>query len=431
MTKPISCLLALLLCLASCSKETVSGTEELMPDQTLDKQDSLVAEPVPEIYLTYTSEVATTSNIDARWLIVHDAYGDILDFRSYKAGETLIFESLDSITAELFVTRLNRTQYDYGTSYYLETKAAVAKGSELSRMVPPSNDGYYEATNTGSDFGVQIRDIPGVPSMTATHTLFHIGSTGTITSKGNSQFSDAAMDLNLYEEPLEYYVTILDGNNQLKYLNFNYENKDITVKYGDLPLYDARHEVFLPEGHAFYLLEVAGFPAGAPMHQNKGAVLQRFLSSEAPERSTQPLAYGYLDVFPEYRTVFTVSWGNRTYSRVEYGKRIEHIDVPDPTFSITDNSRSGFRFQTDALAETATHRWTFSEGSSAEGNFRQTNWYVEAPLDFTFIELDLPAELLSAEPALEVDRLSYTESKLNYAAGETIPKSYNTLTIKP
>ena len=417
MTRSFPCLILLCLLFPGCSREATQN-EIPEPEQF-----------VSEVYFTFLSNVPSGEATIGQWVVVHDSNGQLLDFKSFETGQKLEFVSEYPVTEYLWITRIGAVQYDTGKSYSLQTTAGVTKGSEIVLNATPSPGDYFEAASAGTEFQVHVTGIPGYPYMTANNTRFEVGGGGSVSSPGNPPVSEATWDLNFYEGLPEYYLTILDGNNMLKYLDFTYEGSNIDVDYSEFSNYDSQYGVTLPETQDFFLIDVTGFAENAPFHTFNGAVLQRFYNFEFPDPPAQPLAYGYLDVFPKYRTVLTVQWEDRSYTRLEYGARVEHMEVPDPAFTVLDASRGGIRFQTDANYSTARHRWNSIEGTAAGEDQYITNWYIETPPGTEVIDLPLPEDILTAEPQLDVDGLNYYSTTLNFPVNQTLPESFDALTI--
>lgn len=418
MTRSFVCLILLCLLFPGCSKDT---TQNEIPEP--DK-------PVSDIYFTFLSNLPSGEANIGQWVVVHDSNGQLMDYKSYETGQKLEFGSKDPVTEDLWITRINAQHSDTGESYSIVTTAGVDKGSEIVLNPIPSSGDYFKAAYTGTEFEVHVTGIPAFPAMTATNGLFQVVGSASISSPGNPPVSEATYELGLYEAQPEYFLTILDGNNILKYLNFTYEGSNIDVDYSNFTNYDAQYHVNLPEEQDFFLIEVAGFAANAPFDMYRGAILQSFYDYHLPDPSDHPVAYGYLDIFPKYRTVLVVQWEDRSYSRVEYGARVEHMEVPDPVFTVLDASRADFRFETDANYSTAQHRWNAIEGSSAEGDLYTANWYVETPPGIEIMVLPLPEEILTALPQLEVDGLEYYSTTLKFPVNQTLPESFDALTIQ-
>ncbi len=414
--------LVLLMCIVfACSKDQSSEPIEEQKEEP--NLDSIT-------YFTFISERPKDENIVEEWIVLHDAEGKLLDFSLFDFGDNLVFESKHDISDLISVTEIRFTQYDYGKNYTITTTTGIEKGSKWTLGPGPQSDDFYQSNGVEGDFNVTVSGIPGLEKLTVTNTKFNLGlSYSSTTFPGSPPSTDISADLTLYTGENEYYVSILDGLTQLKYYNFSYENMDVSLNYEDFLEFDAYHSVQLPDNN-FYIFNVAGFKEDYPYSEQNGVVLHDVISFQYPEIPTRPFVYGYLDIFEKYRTLLVVNYKNLNYTRVQYGPRLEEIIIPDPTLTITDFSRSSFRFNVDLDYISSSHLWSYSEGTSSDNNLYQTYWYVEAASGFEPFVGELPEDILARYPEMNIADLEYEQSLLNLPLESTEYNSRNLIVIK-
>ncbi len=128
--------------LVNCSKDETSIEKPIAEEKP-------VLKPVqedPESPMDSNTEVYFNLAIDANydtsstdnWIMTHTEDGTLLDYKSYEAGDNLVFEALkDSLSENISVTRLvYRTYSSYGESsplrdenYRLESYVNIEKGA--------------------------------------------------------------------------------------------------------------------------------------------------------------------------------------------------------------------------------------------------------------------------------------------------------------
>lgn len=431
MKKYIIFLLIFNLFLVSCSKEeNIPDPQNEQPDQqpTDPDPDGESEPPTPVTYFTFRDNNPFREDINGLYILIHDDQGTLLDYKAYENEVTLNFESTETISEKLSVTVIKRNVDNLGnTTYELTTTQAVQNGSEWI-LEPSGFSDYPTPGNTGNFFTATINGVPRVNGFWRTNTIFELGGGASSTTYAGG-ITDMTIDLGLYEEYSDYYITILDGTNQLKYLRHSYDGTNIVVDYEELEDPVAQYEVNLPENHSFYWLEVAGFPEDIPYHDYYGGLLQRSITGLNPDVPTQPLVFGYPSGFERFRTVLSTRWDNKAYLRIQYGPALNGLNIPNPSFIIDNPLRNRFLFNTDVPYETARNTWRFDAGDMNDGTYIGTIWHTDVPSASPNIVGDLPQEILDALPELEIEELEYSHTTLKFSleGGETL--SRNELTI--
>lgn len=416
--------------LVSCSKDQspkpdIEQQEEVTPDPDADEEET-----GPITYFTLISERPKAEGIIDEWVVLHDEQGQLLDFSKFDAGDNLVFESETEVSAVINITEVRFVQYDYGKAYTITTTTGVQKGSTWKLEAHPSPNNFYQSNGVDGDFKMDVSGIPELEKLTVTNTKFNLSSGySSSTFPGFPPSTDLSFDVTLYTGENEYYVSILDGLNQLKYYDFTYDNIDVSVNYADFKEFDSYHDVYLPENN-FYIFNVAGFKEDYPYSEQNGVVLHDVISFPFPDLPTQPFVYGYLDAFERYRTFFVLNYKNLHYTRIQYGPRLEKIEIPNPTMSISDSSRSRFRFDVDLNYVSASHEWSYSEGTSSDNNLYQTYWYLKVENGFEPVVGNLPEDILAQYPEMNVDALEYNQTTLNLPMESTEFNSKNLIVIK-
>lgn len=425
-----SFLLLITFFLFSCSKDespkpAIEQQEETNPDP-----DTNLEEAGPITYFTLISERPRAEGIINEWVVLHDEQGQLLDFRQFDMGDTLVFESETEVSDVINVTEVRYIQYDYGKNFTITTTTGVQKGSMWTFEANPVQDNFYQSDGAVGEFTFNIIRIPELEKMTVTNTKANLTSGySSSTYPGPPPSTDLSTDINFYTGENEYYVSILDGLSQLKYYDFTYDNTDISVDYDDFKEFDAYHSVQLPEND-FYIFNVAGFKENYPYSEQNGVVLHDVLSFPYPNVPTQPFVYGYLDIFNRYRTLLAITYKNLHYYHVQYGPKLKNIEIPDPTFTVEDPSKKNFRFNVDLDFVLSESLWSYSEGAAADNNLVQTYWYVKADNSLEPIVGDLPEEILMQYPEIKIEALEYQQTTLSLPMQSSEYRSKHTITIK-
>ncbi|MFH6602939.1 hypothetical protein ACEZ3G_05580 [Maribacter algicola] len=383
------------------------------PDPDPENQES--NEPEDEIYFSYYSDPNESDlyNWTDRWIVIHNQDGELLDYRSFKKGDSLDFEgSLENSkhTNTLSITTLNyRPGKEGGNFHSLGTVTGIKKGTVWDwtddiepTITDPPNSAQYQIRIT-------IHNIPNVQH-------FLISSQFDITSIAGSPFYQETNILEIggarLQKDRDYLISVRDGNDEIKYLWFEVEDptSNITLDYNDFQDYDYIIEIELPEYEGYNL------GVGA---KNKSHNYARFLDINREDdgnqvRSTAKL--GYLDGYDTFQTYLYFDYDKDVrYSFYKYGGRPTNINVPPyPQFQAENNSIYNYNFTTNVEYYWNTSYWIYTDLEQDN----TTRYSISGKSEGAPIIGTLPDQIQEKFPHLNLDNLEYEETAL--AIGENI-----------
>lgn len=423
-----------LLVLLGCSIEEV-GQPPIIEDQP-DSGPNEPNEPETEVYFTLNTFVRPNDFRESEdWIILHDANGKLLNYKLYTPGDMLVFEApTDSLTDVISVSYLRYGVEDNTEDYTIRTTTGIEKGyvETLGPYDAPGND---PLVRTG-EFDVFINDIPN-PFRVASPTMSHISTkNGALGASFSGTGFDDGIEFEIgqvvkYDGLDDYLISILDGNNDLKYhLVSNPDGQDVSLEY-TTDFFESDMDIsFTLPPYRSYRVNIGGFLENQEFSQDGGYRLHDVISVVNTEVNTNPLKIGYLNMFPKYRTVFAVTFDDYSYSIVKYGNPLEVLEIPQkPNFTITDNSINTFRFNVDIEYNRMVSTWRYREGSRATQDLSITTWTVESPGRNESVVGALPEEILEKYTTLNSDKIEYDNIifKLPLEGGEFI--SNHSITI--
>tara|TARA_R110002167_G_scaffold35569_8_gene113553 strand:- start:2655 stop:3905 length:1251 start_codon:yes stop_codon:yes gene_type:complete len=390
--------------------------------------------PIYEVYFTVNTFPNYNSDLSDDWIIIHDEQGKLLEYRPFESGDQLLFERDSDSLPEFFT--VSRLQYSFNeTSKYFEinTSCKTAQKSELN-LGSNYVSNIEPLTKTG-DFDITINNIPvppGKASPIKDIVSTKIGRLGGVSSgSAINGLSKLIKTTAKYEKVEDYIVTILDGNDNLRYYNFqNALSQDITVDYSNaFQNFDTYLNVYLPT-YSSYNMNIAGFEDGQVFDQNGGYWLHNIISVIDDEIKTAPLIIGYLDKFKRYRTQFNISMADYNYYISQYGDPLLEIVIPEkPNMTITDQSIENFRFQIDIDFLSAGQRWEYKEGAFETNDYSQTRWSIEVPYGYEQYIGEIPDEILEKYPTININKLQFKQTSLNLPMAQSEYFSSQGITI--
>lgn len=406
-------LLSLALAFINCSKDETSTSDS-------DSQEGPKQESETEIYFTLNTESPPNLTEESDdWVILHDVNGNLLGYSAYETGDKLEFEApINVLTPTIAVTYLNYRTTNGNQYFEISTTVALNKGSmvNIGPNPPPTNTDY---TKTG-EFNLFIEDIPD-PFRNASPTKVELSSgRGRLGfSSGGTGLPNGTLELNLQIESYQgfddYLISILDGNNHLKYFYLNNpEVQNLSANYMT-DFLDFEKEIGIPlPPHTRFNLNIAGFKEDQDFSQYGGYWLHDVISVVNRDVVTNPLKIGYLNMFEKYRTLFNISMDGYNYSLSNYGQALDTLVIPEkPVMNVVDRSLNAFSFDIDLDFINALHKWDYQEGSSGDGNYIQTRWSLTAPKDFDPAIAELPEEILKKYPDINIEMIEYRSSSFN------------------
>lgn len=405
---------------ASCTKDDIST------DKTTAKETP-VEEPVQTDSIAYFSFNAHPNFYSVEhdhWIIIHNQKGELLDYKPYEAGDSLVFKATkDSLakTDNLSITTLNYAVNVVNNLHQIRTYTGIEKGDTWNiggmnfqsqsvdvqnKLSQTKNSPSQNLVNkTSSNYNIIVNNVPGVEKYTLSSREYN-------TTAQNHLYQDTSMlsinDVELFSG-IQYLLSIGDGEGQLKYafLEISDIGEDISLDYGDFSFYDGVVEVELPQHHHLLALvfgyENASYPSGALL-----------LNSEHNLRpQTTKFQMGYLNRYSYFDTYFDVqldeSYG---YGFQQLGEIPNGIDILGrPNFKIHNDSIFAFDFSTDVEYIRRSSTWTSFE-TMTDNTINQTHWIVHSAPNNTSKIGNLPQELAQKYPFVNVDKLVHSRTTL-------------------
>ncbi len=418
--------------IAACSKD--STVEE--PNGNLENPTEEPSQISREIYFTYNSNPPTNPQEGLEnWVVVHNSRGEILNYRKYEIGDDFSFESqTDSITPKISVTYITINKNSEVEDYQISTTTDLEKGfiqninlNSPNTVTTPPLEGRFDLT---------IKNIPFEegPSFNNVKISSEIGRLGLPTiSRGysNGLWDITFTDIPKYEGFEEYFISIVDKNNNLKfYPTYNTGVEDFEVDYQTQFILPDEEISFTLPPHESFTLDVAGFKEGQEFSEYlQGMVLSDVLSVMDNYISTDPLRVGYSNNFPKFRTRFSIKFSDYSYYIRKYGAPLEAIDIPKkPNFLVLDSSIQNFNYEVDLNFDSALHSWNYSENKSPNSRIF-ARWSIKNPKNNKSIVGLIPIKIQEEYPNLDLEKLEYNSTTFTFGLPVNIYDPIETISL--
>lgn len=402
------------LSVTGCSKDdpvTPTPEKELIPEPKPEEPEE-PTEPQLETYFTFNTGNSFDSSMDDDWIMIHNGNGDLLDYKPYEAGETLLFQALDTVTIEnITVTKLQVRKNEFSIFGLLESYPKLDKGRSWNYRT------NVASTNTVSSIGtfdLTVNNIPNWYEYNLRNKMnygrlfprrFHEGITGD-TDPTNLILTD----FDLFE-PNDMFFSIIDENRNPKYIWFDdVQDGDIIEIDGSVELqdFDDNIDIVLPQNLNDYNYSVLAHDE----ELNNYLHLYLFGNGNSIPTSNS-LRMGYLNAYDSYFSQVGYFFDDYSYYYSETSSRITpaNINPVVPILTINDDSYSSFSY------ETSTEHLIFSSvwsSSSSENNYSKSlNWVFRGPKNYSTTIKELPEEFATLYPELDFDSLEYKKTTLN------------------
>ncbi len=425
----ISFTILVLLISNNCSKES-----------SMQKIPEKVEDPQLEIYFTLNVDADIDTSDTDNWLIIHDDKGKLLDYMAYESGSKLVFEAAkDSVTDKITVTEfvfskdyindLNdgttpQTKSEIGIVHELRTFTQLEKGSTKNIVALTDNIQNSSEPITSGKMELTIESIPQIRSMSISTKKG--GVANSYSTGPGSDFVSYQHNIDTFQNEDEYFVSIMDGTNSLKYKSFFVpENTaNLTLAYSEFEDFDDYFEVDVPDNINFSL-DIGGFEDSQEPSRFGGFSLLQ-VSSGSSNIETKPLKFGYLDRFKKFRTIFNVKTEKFRYAFYKYGDKPTKIEVPTrPNLVIENSSISNFQFSSDLNYEEMVHVWSYIDGPYPFPDYSVTKWSVITSSDFSPIIGEIPNEILKRYPKINIAQMEYTETCINLLTNNNVQSTFD------
>lgn len=438
-------LLSLVFVFANCSKDETPAPDTDSKEEPKPEEPKPEEPVVPGVTRYFTLNEAVAFSESDYWLIIHNQDGELLDYRTFKYGDSLIFEALDSElegTDKLSITFVQYTLAGVNHLHSIRTYTGIDKGvvwnqgssessfsfkSRQERTTYPSKFYQQPSQKSSANFNITVNNVPNIARYNLTSRQY--GNTA------GSQVFQNTSTLNINEVTLqmdvEYLLSIEDGQGNLRYQLLAPQEtvNDIVLEYTDFLEYDHILQIALPE-HSQLTANVWAYEtdvfSGTPL----------LLSSQRSAGPADPVAkLGYINDFGSFETTFSINTVDHySYNYEELGKIPDEIIIMEkPAFEIQESSKNNFQFSININFLRSSSFWSFKETMSDNVTI-QTLWHVEAPKTNSFKIGDLPQEIVQKCPYLNLDNLDYESTTLilrgrNYE--DIINSMFNSMVVYP
>lgn len=422
----IAFFIAYIVLFANCEK--VDSIEEIKKEQEEPKEPDPQEpeEPKQDSTITYfTLNRASAFSDDENWLVVHNQDGELLDYKRFERGDSLVFKALKSElenTEKLSITHFRYSLGGVNHIHIIKTYTEIDKEAVWDQQAVSSkgSSGKIEMGNAflrpklvqelsqknAANYNIVVNNVPGIERYTLTSKEHY-----SVTARQIPQYNTTTLNINEVDLVLnvEYLLSIEDAEGEMKYrfLNAPETSGDIVLDYVDFLEYDHVLNVELPE-HDHLIAEVSGYDdevfVGSPLLLSRQA-------SGGPEDQIARL--GYIDDYKEYDTFFTIrTLDHYGYGFEELGKIPDTIVVMEkPSFTFEDTSVENFNFVTEVNYLRRFSFWDFKE-TLPDNSINQTQWHVNAKDDNKAKMGFLPEEIIEKYPNLNFDKLSHLRTDL-------------------
>lgn len=419
-----------ILLFTNCEKENPIG--DIKKEQEEPKPEEKPEEPKEITYFTYKAPDYSDTSESDDWLIIHDQDGKLLDYRPLEKEDVLVFKKMDTAlikTENLTITTFTARSTETSNVHMLNTHPLVPVGSawnqkvqtdgfhdENSKNLQPQNptSKFTENTQTKKSIhNIAVNDIPGIEKYNITSA-----ATGLVTANFNPTAGNDLLleNINL-SEGVNYIFFIADSQGGLKHLFFEIDEtlQDLSFDYADFEDFDHILETQLPENTNLFSVS-RGFETVDL--DNRGYEMTIEFEYDDPNVSR----IGYIDGFESYTTSFQLSLANGYgYRYYEHSTApLNEITIlPKPSFSIVDKTPYAYAFETDIAFIQGTTSWKYEE-NFPDGTYVNSYWNIHIPDTNALSIGQLPEELITAHPKLNLELLKHGDTHLtiqgnNYA----------------
>jgi len=407
----------------NCSKNetgipSTENEEQINPEANPDtEEEESPIEPEKEVYFEATIGTYLNTEIGDHWLIIHDEQGELMDYKSFEGGETVVFETTkDSLVDSFTVTYFYVYTLTGRAPFTINSYTNVAKGSswKIGTTDPTQNNSTPNEIVTGS-FDLKISGDFLAPSM---QVISNSDSNG----KGNGAYSISSNTNTgdwVYEKSAElfdnndYYITLMNGFGETKYYYLqNVQNQEtFNLDYLFFSSFDSSISMTLPET-ANIFFHLRGHPEEATAFSSRGYDFYSMLNLKVGTDVAPNFDLGYFgNRFAGYSFLLTCSLEDYTYNYNYYGKELPSaLNIPErPSLEIVNSNIFDFAISTDLNYIRRRSGWAYAE-DSVDPEMQSTYWTVSAPFDSSSTIGVLPEEISNAYPDMKVSEMEYRQS---------------------
>lgn len=402
-------------------EEIEKEQEDPKPDP---KEPEEPEEPKEVTYFTYKAPDYSDTSESDDWIIIHDQDGKLMDYQPLEKEDILVFKKMDTAltnTKNLTITTLTSRSTATSNAHLLDTHPLVPVGSSWNNKIDTNgfhdesfkdfqlrrevNKNIAKTRNKKSTHNVLVNNILGIEKYNITSAAEGYVTANFSPTSGNN-LSLENLELS---EGVNYIFFIADSQGGLKHLFFEIDEttQDLNFDYSEFVEFQNIFETPLPENS--YLFAVTrGFESGNA--DNRGYEMTVETDFNSPNVSR----LGYANGFESYTTSFHLSmnsgYGYRYYEHST--APLNEISIlPKPSFSIIDKTPYAYEFNTDIAFISGSTSWKYEENFSDE-TYIYTSWSIQIPDTNALSIGQLPEELITAHPKLNLEQLKHGDTYL-------------------
>jgi hypothetical protein len=372
-------------------------------DADLNENTPTTPEPENTSEVLFTLNISEDTSTSEDWIIVHNDRGELIDYSAYENGDIISIEAMpELVTDNIVVTNFTNSKNNGNEINNFVSYTEIPKGSTWNfkpyKNIENTNEMRGQSQGT---FDVTITNIPFSTNIRVSDNFGVSGGSGSTT--GNT----STVSIALFENTSEHMISVVENNGASKYIVLGSERDgtNVTLDYSQFNEFDSFIDVAMPMNLP-YFSSVFAFEDNQEFSDGGGF----HLNLTFPFSSTFPIGLGYLDRFNKYLTQFTINNENYFYSYKKYGEKPEFINVVEnPSIVISNPSLNNFEFITSVDFKRKVSTWSTSEGTR-NMDLLETIWSISSKSGDKPVIGDIPAEILTAFPNVNLDALQYRSS---------------------
>jgi hypothetical protein len=393
---------ALLLSFGACSKKDIA------PQQSK-KIFTLAVDPALNTLKT------------ANWLFIHDVNGQLIFYKTFEGGDTVIFNSSAKIPDEKISVTL--MEYTSAVTYKLTSYLQISPGEVWTLLAPKPTDyitpeGSFQFTVYGAPSDFLFSDRNGVGSVFKTGPAI-----GSYTAK-----------CDLYPNAHSFLISTRDAQDNLRYkfLDSVKNDSSYSIAYSDMKT----PETILPISFSAYSVAVSvqGFDEWPPT--TGGYYVQSFYDY-SPGRTSVNIGYpSRLKYFRSNVGIYipTESFGTSLYDYYAYyksGSKPSSITFPlDAKFSIANRYLKNYAFTANVPFVRRESTWIYDNSPGSQNQGLSMQWTVHSPDGTTQKIGAFPSGFTNNYPELKLVDTMLENNTTFYLSGATTYEELISSTFK-
>ncbi|SHG70212.1 hypothetical protein SAMN04488109_1471 [Chryseolinea serpens] len=402
------------------------------------KDDDIVDPVEPKKIFSLSVDASYPATTRDNWVLLHDQNGSLIDFKKYKAGDVLTFETEKEIkdnkmTVTIFANREN------AINYRIKSFANIPTGEVWTLKGPTPEYPFVFPTGIGQ-FDIIVNDIPADKKVRVAENSctasFMLGS-----SADKTVIKSPLLSTTPYYTP--YYMTTVESerDEHPKYkVIANPKDKDTyEFSYAEMSEFERILPVSFSDAGSFYA-RICGFGEDQSyIPGNVSGCCHSYDNSALPKETSMHLAF--TSAFPKYQTSVYMNTGNYLFIYDQQGPMPESIRVPqNAKYGSVNKSVHHYTYTYDQPFDRLDYAAVYHDPNRADVNISWTIYtgkecpviqelpeglIVEYPsINFSYFS-DVSPEFISGESHEDMVALNFkagTKEKDAFAKSSYIPK---------